>query len=470
MKMLTVRHKTFCLLACASCVLLATGCVRPTLVNGGNNGPNPLDGFDGPGNGSDNSGDDPIDSNGSEDDDPGPVNQLNPFGLEVLFTDVQVDPSGWIQTGDDLIVVGTGVGSGVQYLIPSDPNPVATDISEIELFAVSGFAVTGKWIILRNLEGEVFVFDVDTASLTAINPDEFAVTGGIATDSPNFRADGDYVAAIMNRERTTDDFLIKLLKLEGSGPEIINIMENPPGTSDPFETFEAQVALDANRVYLAAQVNDHIYFYSNFFSELAPLSLDFTTFGGVSNQKPMWLDDANLMYLSREQSPEGNRIVYVARLNLGVTSPLPVNPASFDDFILNNGQFGYFAVQNDSDRLVNRQARSVFGRIIANELSVNSDAVTNLSVGDDRDDGTFGFGQSLSMSPNGEYRFLAGGGAEDAADLLQISKDVTWQVFNDPRATDDSDPLLRATDVSASDSVCAFVTGADRNIGYILLD
>ena len=474
MKMSEMRGMTFLMMACASCVFIGTGCVRPTLIGGSNTGPNPLDGFNGPDtgsdNGTDNSNSDPISSNGAEDDDSNPFNQLNPFGLDVLFTDVRVDPSGWTQAGDDLIVVGTGVGSGVQYLIPSNPNPVATDISDVELFAVSGFTVTGRWIILRNLEGEVFVFNVETTTLTAINPDEFAVDGGIATDAPDFRADGDYVAAVMNRERTTDDLLIKLLKLDGSGPEIINTLQNPPGTSDPLNTVEAQIALDENRQFLAAQVNDHIHFYTNFFSNLAPVSLDFTAFGGVSNQKPMWLEDANLMYLGREQSTEGNRVIYMARLNLGVTSPAPVSPASFDDFEMNGGQFGYFGVQSDSDRLLNRQARSVFGRIIGNGPSVDSDAINNMPVGDDRDDGALGFGQTLALSPNGEYRFLAGAGAEDPADLLQISKNVTWDVFNDPRATDESDPYLRATDVSASDSVCAFVTGTDRIVGYIMLD
>jgi hypothetical protein len=476
MKMFTIRGVTVCLLAGASCVVLGAGCIRPTLIGGANTGPNPLDGFNGTGNsngtgnGSDNSSDDPVNSNGSDDDDSNPINPLNPFGLEVQFTDARVDSLGWIQAGDDLIVVGTGVGSRVQYLIPSDPNPVATDISDVEVFAVSGFAVLGKWIILRNLDGEVFVFNVETTTLTAINPDEFAVAGGIAKDAWDFRADGDYVAAIMDRERTTDDFLIKLLKLDGPSPEIITIMQNPPGTSDPLEPFEAQLALDGDQLFLAAQVNDHIYFYNNFLVNLAPTPFDFTAFGGVSNQKPMWLENVSLMYLAREQSPEGHRLIYVARLSLGVTSPAPVNPATFDEFEMNNGQFGYFAVQSDSDQLLNRQARSVFGRVFGSGPSVDSDAINNMLVGDDRDDGVFGFGQTLSLSPNGEYRFLAGGGADDAADLLQISKDVTWEVFNDPRATDESGPYLRATDVSTSDSVCGFVTGADRMVGYILLD
>lgn len=473
MKMLMVKVTTVCLLTSALCLFIGTGCVRPTLINGGNGGLNPLDGFDGPDNGSndgaDNSNDDPVNSNGA-DDDSDPTNQLNPFALEVLFTDVIVDPSGWIRTGDDLVVVGTGVGSGVQYFFPSEPVPTARNISDVEVFAVSGFAVTGQWIVVRNLEGEVFVFNAETETLTALNPDEFAVNGGIALDRPDFRADGDFVGAVMNRDRTADDFLFKVLRLDGPTPEIITMLVNPPGTSDPLTPFETQVAIDGNQHWLIAQVDDNLYRYNIFINSVEPQPYDFSAFGGVSNEKPMWVDGFNLMYLAREQSPENERLIYFAQLNLGVTSPAPVSPAAFGDFVLNNGQFAYFGVQSDSDRLLNRQARSVFGFLFGQAPSVNSDALNNNAVGADRDDGVFGFGQHLAISPSGEYRFLSGGAAPDAADLLQISKDVTWEVFNDPRAIDESDPHLRATNVSASDSVCAFVTGAERIVGYILLD
>ncbi len=474
MKTLWYRLSTVCWLACGLALCANSGCVRPTLVNGGNNGLNPLDGFDPPGDGTvndgDNTGDDPVDTNGSEDEDSPPANQFNPFGLEVEFTGVQVDLFGDLIAGDDLIVVGTGQGSGVQYFVPSDPNPVAMNISETEQFVISGFAVTGKWIILRNVEGEVFVFNAETATLTPLDPQEFAVAGGAATGLPDFRADGDFVAAVMDREQTTDGFLYKLMSLVNPTPQFIPLTQNPPGTSDPFTPFDTQVAIDGFQGLLAAQVDDNIYFYNFSFPDLEPAAFDFSTFGGVSIQKPIWLDNLSLMYLARDTSPEGERMVYFARMNVGSTSPAPVSPAAFNDFFLNNGQFGYFAAQSDSDRLLNQQTRSVFGLVLGATPTVTSDAVTNTSIGEIRDDGVFGFGQTLAISPNGEYRFIAGAGAEDDADLLQVSKDVFWEVFNDPRATDEDDALLKARDVTASDDACAFITDADRNVGFILLD
>ncbi|HNO77573.1 MAG TPA: hypothetical protein PKN33_05880 [Phycisphaerae bacterium] len=474
MNALALRVGLFRLLACGVCVLWGAGCVRPTLINGGNTGQNPLDGFDGTGGGSNggagNSDDDPVNSNGTDDDDSGPTNQLNPFALDVLFTDLHVDPAGWIQAGDDLVAVGTGIGSGVQYFIPSESSPIAKNISNIESFALSGFAVTGKWIVVRNLEGEVFVFNAETETLTAINPEEFAVSTGLASDRPDFRADGDLVAAVMNRDLTTDDSLYKVLSLNGPTPQIVALTQNPPDATDQLNALDSQVAVDGANFQVAAQVNDTIYVYNLALNNAAPIAFDFSEFGGVSNEKPMWLDGIGLMYLGKELSETGDRIIFVARLGIGITSPVPVSPSTLDDFALINGQFGYFAKQSDSDRLLNRQTRSVFGRFIGQMPTVDSDAINNATIGDIRDEGVYGFGQNLAISPNGEYRFLAGGGSEDSADLLQISKDVTWDVFNDPRAADEDDPLLHATDVTTSDNVCAFITGTDRIVGYILLD
>ncbi len=474
MKTMQLKVSMVGLFACAACLIFQSGCVRPTLVGGGNNGPNPLDGFDGGGNGSGGGGntsdDDPVDSNGVDDDDAPNFNPLNPFGLEVQFTDVRVDLFGDLVAGDDLIVVGTGLGSGVQYLIPSDPNPVAMDIPGDEDYVISGFAVTGKHVILRNVDGEVFVFNTETTTMIAVNPEEFSVAGGPAGVLPDFRAEGDLVAAVMDREKTTDGFLYKVMSIAGLTPQFVPMNNNPPGTSDPLTAFETQVAIDGLFGLLAAQVDDTIYFYNIAFNNLPPAAFDYSTFGGVSNQKPMWLDNTRLMYLAREQSPEGERIIHIARMNVGTTSPTPVSPATFDDFELNTGQFGYFAAQSNSDRILNRQARSVFGRIIGQTPAVDSDAVNNPAVGDDRDDGVLGFGQTIALSPNGEYRFIAGDGAEDVGDLLQISKDVSWEVFNDPRATDETDTLLRARDVTSSDNVCAFINGDDRVVGFVLLD
>jgi len=444
----------------------SVGCVPPVPINAGGSGQVPLGGFNG-GGGNFNPAE-PVDesTNGEPD---APIQQ-NPFALQVSITNVNVASDGWLRTSDDLIVIGTGVGSGVQYMIPSENDGLARDIGDEETFAISGFAVTGRCIILRNVDGDVFVFNADTDSLIPINPDAFSVAGGAPTDQADFVADAGFVAAVMDLDRTTDDAMFKVITLANDLPNIIALPNNPPPlvSAEALTNSEVQLAIDGAVAQLAVQVDDTIYLYNIAFPQFEPVAFDFSAFNGVSNEKPMWLDSALLMYLAADQSPEGDRLIHVANLSTSITSPVPVGPVGLEDFVLVNGQFGHFAVQSNSDRLANGQVRSVFGRVIFSGPIVDSDAVNNALVTDDRDEGVLGFGQTLAITPDGEFRFLAGADPADQADLLQISKGVGWDLFTDPRSADGA--FLQAANVHASDTVCAFQTGDERTVGFILLN
>ncbi len=124
-----------------SVVMLALICMTATVgmngdCNGGGDMMMPTDG----GNGGNNGGG----GNGGG----GGTDSNNPLaGLAVVLTGLNAE--GDIRVDDDLIVIGTGENSGVEYIFPSEGN-TPMNVTNFGSLETTGFNVANGWIAARN--------------------------------------------------------------------------------------------------------------------------------------------------------------------------------------------------------------------------------------------------------------------------------------------------------------------------------
>lgn len=390
-------------------------------------------------------------------------------GLKVVFTDVMVESTGAIRAGDDLVVVGTGLGNGIQYMIPSAGDTTARTFSVTESPITTGFVTAGKNIVMRDIDGTVKLFNTGTEALTTLPPEAFSVIGGAGSlNKLDFFADGNLVGAVMDTGKTTDGAMFKVLDFSADSPTVLILQNPPPG--GPREDIRGQVAVDAEAMQMVAQVGDQFVLYDLTDPGAAPQVFDMADQGGIANGFQIYLDDGYVMYQEFEFTPNNRIVTSVADLRTGTSMELDDNPSAQEDFVLVNGLFGYFVFNTDDDNITNGQTRTVWGRINdAGGTETTFVSGTDDLIGEDRSDGLLGYGTSMTITPDGRFRFIAGGGTIGTAEYIQVSTGEGFTTF--PDAPDGFDPFgrLPGSEVHTSNSVCAFrVPGG--TVAYIILE
>lgn len=450
-------------LAATLAVLLLAGgpaCAPPSVPGGGGGGNNNDNSSNSNDNGSNNGGNNNSNSNG------GPTGDIQ--ALRVVPTNAQVDSGGEARAGDDIIAIGTGQGSGVQYLIPSRGDVDPIDMTAFESFVPAGFGVAGNWVIMRNFDGEVFLFDGNTEQLTSVPEADLALFSGAAPPGfPEFWADGDYIVTVADGNRVADGLRIKMIDVGADPPTITSFVDPPVEPVQFRENEKWHMAIDtANRQFVAL-VTDFVVIYDMDDPTAQPAVIDTSAVGGVSNRDQTHLDDGFLIYHAHELSGNNRELTYMLDLEMSITTLIDENPSRPRPMDLESGIFGYFAHVSDADVSTNDTARSVFGTVAsgAPEMTQLNDART--ALGADPEDGIVGYGCTIAITPDGRYRFVAGCGNVGVAEYLFISTGGPLEVLADQLDLDFLGLGTPASCVDASNTLAVFRTS--QSVAYIEL-
>lgn len=381
--------------------------------------------------------------------------------LSVVATEAALDSVAWIVAGQDIIAFSTPDGSGVGYIKPAAGDTTAREISNTETFQNVGFAVAGNWIAMKNSDGDAFIFDADTEELTQFDRADLNISGATAGQA-KFWAAGDYIATLTNPGEVADGAAIKVIDLSSGAPELISFT-NPIVDVDPARENEVwQLAIDADAKQVVAQVADNLVLYDIDNPSAEPQVLDLADVGGISNRTQIWLDDGFVIYHDRDGTNNRKEITRLANFNDGTTTQLSSNPSASEDLILVNGVFAYFLNTSDDDTITNQQVRSVFGTVDGPTITFESG--TDDVIGEERDDGLLGYGQTVAITPNGDFWFIAGDGSVAVAEYLQVSTGGSFATLSDPQGLDENG--TQAARVHTSATYCAFRL-SDDTLGYI---
>ena len=364
----------------------------------------------------------------------------------VVKTGIPVHYRGNIAVGDSIIVYGTGINNGVDYIKAGDKK--GRGIPNGERFSAMHFAVVKDKIFLldqRNFSYHVF----DTAT-------------GKMTDIPNLKnrgaspliADGDYVLAItMNEAANRNQFTI--FDLSGATP---NVTLDQPVWQGAIRI--QQVAFDASSGYLAVSTGDQIASVLFKSGDTEPVPHNLKDKGGV-NIEPMAVNGDKAYYFSAES---GVRNLMELNLSSGATRKLGVNPAS-TAVAARGGTLAYFANRDAKDRNGTEARLVVMKKGGQPAVVVPTDKFVD---GSTKNNGLHGFGNRIAITPDGARVFISGKDSIGRTERLQMFDGKTIRLFPD---TSVKPAFLQASDVAANASFAAFKVGTDAKteLAYIRL-
>jgi len=453
---LVVRGGSFVSTMAILLLLGGTACTPPSMPGGGGSGNNNDNGS----NSNDNS------SNGNSNNNGDPTDDIQ--SLQIIATNANVGSGGEAKAGDDIIAIGTGQGSGVQYLIPSRGDVDPADMSAFEAFVPAGFGVAGNWIIVRNFDGEVFLFDGNTEQLTSIPEADLALFSGAAAPGlPEFWADGDYIITVADANRVADGSPIKLIDLSTNPPTITSFVDPPIEPVQFRENERWHMAIDAANRQFVALVTDFVVIYDMDEPSATPAVTDASGVDGVSNRDQTHLDDGFLISHAHELSGNNRELTYMLHLDTSVTTLIDANPSRPRPMDLESGIFGYFAHESDADVSTNDTARSVFGTVASGNPVITQRNDARTALGADPEDGILGYGCTIAITPDARYRFVAGCGNVSVAEYLFISTGGPLEVLADQLDLDFLGLGTPASCVDASNTLAVFRTS--QSVAYIEL-
>lgn len=388
--------------------------------------------------------------------------------LRVVATNVIADSIGEIIAGDDIIAVGTGNESGVQYIKPSrgDVDPIS--LSNFDAFVTAGFAVTGNWLMVRTFEGRIALFNGDTEQLTMFDETVLSRSSGAAVPTfPEFWGDADYFVTLADPTKVSDGMSVKLIDVTSGSPVVTSFPDTGITPTVTRENEVPQMAIDAANRQFVVQDTDFVAVYDMDDPTAAPTIIDLSADGGVTNARQIHIDGGFMIYHTQEKSGNGREITRMVNLSDGSTMQLSENPARPRPLDLESGVFGYFAHVSDADVSTNDTARAVFGVLNSGTPQVNLLNDARTPIGADPGDGIVGYGCSLAITPNGQFRVIAGCGSVGTAEYLQISNGGDFVVIADQLDNDPLDMGMPASNVYATDSLIVFQTNG--GVAYISL-
>ena len=378
----------------------------------------------------------------------------------VVKTDIPVRFDAGIKAGDDLIAFGTGLTTGVSYILPSTSPKTGTPVTDSSSFVSGDFAVGSRTIFLVGAAFsatpfQVSVFDVNTAQITRTFPASdirVAIIPISARNVGNIQADGSLCVVICSETQVSDGKIIKVVDVSTATPGVISFAVNPAATANEVQ----QVAVNASTRQVVAVANNTIFIYDVNNPNASPFQIPVAN--GVS---AVQMKSRGIWLIAIDSSSQPSAFL----VNLSTRTPVPLpNSAAALAVSISDTRFGFFANfdLNDVSGVTQRAAVGTIPGPAFEKASLNRfiDGTSLLN-------GLVGFANAISITPDGRFAFLAG-------PYLQFSQaNASFTVLPDPAK---SDPFgTPAFDIAASSNTVGFKTSAlatdsvNTTIGYIIL-
>jgi hypothetical protein len=376
--------------------------------------------------------------------------------LTIIKTDIFVHNQARIAAGDHMIVFGTGSFAGVGCIIPSAGDTVARAIPGGNAFNPRSFAVSGRYAAFVDTNFQVNIFNANDDSITTIAVSQIQVAS-VQSDiyePGHMQADGPLFVV---RNHADAGSLVKVIDVTDGSPSVIGF------ATDPSEEGlgVSQVAVDAEMRQAVAVSGEAFYVYDIDDPQADPARFDLFGSGGIGGTQIML--DGGLILCHDDEDPPNAVLLDVAS---GESTILAHNPAA-EQLALAGGSLGYFLGGSEEDS-IGTLFRSAIGttQALAQIAPAELGAFINAA---NSDDGAIGFGQNMTITPDGRFFLLAGKTSIGSGEFLQAGVGGGFTVLTGPEG---GNPLgCPASDVHASDTIVAFKTGssADTTLGYLVL-
>jgi hypothetical protein len=382
-----------------------------------------------------------------------------PFTIVKTSIDVRHDAG--LSAGNDLIAFGTSATTGVSYVFPSTHPTAATPVTNSTTYDSSDFAVGNRTIFLvggaaSGMPFRVSVYNVDTATITQTFTNSQVRLARIPVsqhDVGNIQADGDYCVVVCDQTVVTGGKILKVVDVSGATPALISFTTNPASSGMQVQ----QVAIDAATRTVVAVANDTFYVYDITHPATAPRQI--ASPNGVGDIQ-MKMSGAYIVAVDDQSTPEA----ILVDLTTNTIRELTDAQATFDVAIGSN-TFGFFADFDAADSVGGDQ-RAAVG--VVPGPGFTKTALDNRIDGATTNNGTVGFGGTMTITPNGGYVFLADS-------YFQYSPgNASFSVPHDPNGEDPY--ACPAWDIDSSANTVGFKTAATRGdstntkLGYIVLN
>ncbi|MFH1418054.1 MAG: hypothetical protein ABII12_07205 [Planctomycetota bacterium] len=379
----------------------------------------------------------------------------------IVKTDIDVRHDAALRAGDDLIAFGTGVNTGVSYIIPSNAPTVGTAVPNSGDYDSSAFAVGGDHIFLvgSNTAGLAFqmsVFDAATGAITHTFPTTDIRLGAIPgseEDVGNIQADGDFCIVRCDQTTVTDGKIVKVIDASTNPPTLVSFATNPAASH--FNV--SQVDVDAASRQAVAVANHTFFIYDIDAPNAAPVQI--APPNGIGDVQIEIAGDY-IIAIDNQGYGEAFMVDIAAQAVIALT-----NPEAAWDVAICDDLFAFFADADINDRAGGGQRMAVGAMPGPGSTKAALDQYIDGSTGNN---GYVGFGGSMTVTPDGAYVFLSDG-------YLQYS--LGTAVFVVPPDPNASDPYgTPAWDVHCTEAnTVGFKTASDRSatsttkVGYIVL-
>ncbi len=381
----------------------------------------------------------------------------------IVKTDIDVRHDAAIRAGNDLVVYGTGVNTGVSYLVPSESPTAGTPVPNSDHYDSGAFAVgsASNYIFLVGsntgpLAFQVSVFDLATETITkTFTPGEIRLgyTPASEEDAGNIQASGQYCVVICDANTVTDGKIMKFIDAAQNPPTVTSFGTNPTASAFNVE----QCAIDATSKKVVAVVDDTFYVYDMDNPNAAPTQI--VSPNGINDTYQIAMHNNWILAIDNQGYP----LAFLVNLNTNTIVNLTDAEAIFAGAI-GDEVFAFWADATAEDSSGGGQ-RAAVGTIPG--PGSTKAALDQYIDGSTTNNGSVGFGQSMCITPNSDYMFLSDG-------YLQFSLgNASFVVPPDPNGEDAYG--TPAWDVHCTNYTVAFKTASDRGlntttkVGYIIL-
>jgi len=368
---------------------------------------------------------------------------------------LDVDPTsgmGGPVAGDGVLAFNALGNSVLAWLRAGETEPHEVDIPDGMEFDGDYFDFAGKKLVVRDrFSGRLFIFDTDLerSEPTPEGPIDLGGMGGLN----RWEADGDLLATI---NTTITGEVLKLVNFSDIDAQAVI-----PFAVDPPTDIDA-ICLDAEAGWIVVRVYETFYIYDINSPDDPPTEITRGPLEGgaggfsefqVSGDYVAFYDDGGDFTL--------------LQISTGAFTQPGRNPGlHLGSLALESDRFAYFADETEDDRDAVFANRVLVGA--TDNLTGLVDPAGGFINGLDSNDGRVGFGETVSISPNGRFAFVAGDivVGVDFSERLFVSIDGGDFLI----VEDADDPLnaLRAGHVDASDNLVVFVIPADlSDLAYI---
>lgn len=374
--------------------------------------------------------------------------------LTIVKTDISLRADAKLRCGEDLIAFGTGVLTGISYVVPSTAPTAGTAVPDGATYSSKGFAVGGKNIFLAHTNSgptmfQVSVFNTVTAAThTFSNADIRLRSIPVGqSDAGHIQADGNYCAVICDATEVMDGKVVKVIDGSATPPTVTSFTQNPGSTV-------RQVAVNAALGKVIAATDDSFFVYTIATPTVAPVEI------AVANGIASVQMATHGNYLIAHDDRNYPQAILVDLVNNTV---IALTDAEATKIPAIGGTSFLFFANATADDTNGGDSRAALGTVPG--PGSTKQALNVYIDGSTTNNGLVGFAGQAAVVPDGSYIFLS-------APYLQYSTGGGFTVPTDPTATDPY--ACPAVDVAASDTTVGFKTAATRTatkdkLGYIIL-